>query len=88
MLSILQRVQNLLPGEKQIYDDAMRVVYEKSWHLANYVKSLSPEKRPESAIGNNVLRSQYVQGELPAMDNAAWETLKAGVLPFGWANRH
>ena len=72
----------LTAAEKQIYDDAMRVVYEKSWHLANYVKSLSPEKRPESAIGNNVLRSQYVQGELPAMDNIAWETLNARYFPL------
>ena len=72
----------LTAAEKQIYDDAMRVVYEKSWHLANYVKSLMPEERPESAIGNNVLRSQYVQGELPAMDNAAWETLEAGYFPL------
>ena len=68
--------------EKQIYDDAMRVVYEKSWHLANYVKSLMPEKRLEPAIGNNVLRSQYVQGELPPMDDAAWETLEAGYFPL------
>ena len=68
--------------EKQIYDDAMRVVYEKSWHLANYVKSLMPEKRPEAAIGNNVLRSQYVQGELPPMDDAAWETLEAKYFPL------
>ena len=34
----------LTAAEKQIYDDAMKVVYEKSWHLANYVKSLMPEK--------------------------------------------
>ena len=32
------------PTEQQTFDDAMKVVYEKSWHLANYVKSLSPEK--------------------------------------------
>jgi DMSO reductase family type II enzyme heme b subunit len=68
--------------EKQTFDDAMKVVYEKSWHLANYVKSLSPEKRPEPAIGNNVLRSQYVQGELPAMDDAVWETLEYRYFPL------
>ena len=60
----------------------MKVVYEKSWHLANYVKSLMPEKRPEPAIGNNVLRSQYIQGELPEMDDAAWETLEARYFPL------
>ncbi len=68
--------------EKQIYDNAMKLVYESSWHLANYVKSLAPEKRPEPAIGNNVLRSQYVQGELPPMDDAAWETLEARYFPL------
>lgn len=72
----------LTAEEKQIYDDAMKVVYEKSWHLANYVKSLSPEKRPESAIGNNVLRAQYVQGALPPMDDAAWETLQSRYFPL------
>jgi DMSO reductase family type II enzyme heme b subunit len=69
-------------AEQKTYDDAMKVVYEKSWHLANYVKSLSPEKRPKSAIGNNVLRSQYVQGELPAVDDAAWETFEARYFPL------
>ena len=72
----------LTATEKQIYDAAMKVVYEKSWHLANYVKSLSPEKRPESAIGNNVLRSQYINGELPLMDGAEWETLEAKYFPL------
>ena len=72
----------LTAAEQQTYDDAMKVVYEKSWHLANYVKSLSPEKRPKSAIGNNVLRSQYVQGELPAVDDAAWETFEARYFPL------
>ena len=69
-------------AEMQTYNDAMKVVYEKSWHLANYVKSLMPEKRPEPAIGNNVLRSQYVQGTLPAIDDAVWETFEAGYFPL------
>ena len=72
----------LTAAEKQIYDAAMKVVYEKSWHLANYVKSLSPEKRPESAIGNNVLRSQYIKNELPRMDGAEWETLETKYFPL------
>ena len=66
----------------QTYNDAMKVVYEKSWHLANYVKSLMPEKPPEPAIGNNVLRSQYVQGALPAIDDAAWETFEPRYFPL------
>lgn len=68
--------------EKQIYDDAMKVVYEKSWHLANYVKSLAPEKRPEPAIGKNVLRSQYIQDALPGIEDAVWETLQARHFPL------
>ena len=69
-------------AEQQMYDDAMKVVYEKSWHLANYVKSLAPEKRPEAAIGNNALRSQYVQGELPGMEDDAWATLQSRHFPL------
>ena len=72
----------LTATEQQTYEDAMKVVYEKSWHLANYVKALSPEKRPESAIGNNVLRSQYVQGALPTIDDEAWETFEARYFPL------
>ena len=72
----------LTAAQQQMYDTAMEVVYEKSWHLANYVKSLAPEKRPEPAIGNSVLRSQYVQGELPSMDDTTWETLEAGYFPL------
>ena len=80
----LNRVEGLelTAAEQQIYDNAMKVVYEKSWHLANYVKSLMPEERPESAIGNNVLRSQYVQGTLPTIDAAAWETFEASHFPL------
>ena len=72
----------LTSTEQQMYDNAMKVVYEKSWHLANYVKSLMPEERPESAIGNNVLRSQYVQGALPTIDDEAWETFEARYFPL------
>ena len=72
----------LSAAEQQTYDDAMKVVYEKSWHLANYVKSLAPEKRPESAIGKSVLRSQYIQDELPGIDDAAWETLQSRYFPL------
>ncbi len=72
----------LTAAEQQMYDDAMKVVYEKSWHLANYVKSLMPDERPEPAIGNNVLRSQYVQGELPTIDDAVWETSEARYFPL------
>ena len=80
----LNRVEGLelSADEQQIYDNAMTVVYEKSWHLANYVKSLMPEQRPEPAIGNNVLRSQYLQGELPTIDDDAWETFESRYFPL------
>ena len=68
--------------QKQMYDKAMQAFYSKSWHLANYVKSLSPEKRPAAAIGNNVLRSQWTAGDLPALADAAWETLEASYFPL------
>ena len=74
--------ETLNAADRQSFNNAMKVVYEKSWHLANYVKSLSPEKRPEPAIGNNALRSQYLGGELPALGDAAWETLKASYFPL------
>ena len=69
-------------ADRQTFENAMKVVYEKSWHLANYVKSLSPEKRPAPAICNNVLRAHYVGGELPALGDAAWETLKSSYFPL------
>ena len=80
----LNRVEGLelSADEQQIYDNAMKVVYEKSWHLANYVKSLMPEQRPEPAIGNNVLRSQYIQSELPTIDDDAWETFESRYFPL------
>lgn len=80
----LNRVEGieLSAAEQQTYDDAMKVVYEKSWHLANYVKSLMPEERPEPAIGNSVLRSQYMQGALPTIDAAAWEASEARYFPL------
>ena len=74
--------ETLNAADRQTFDNAMKVVYEKSWHLANYVKSLSPEKRPASAIGDNALRAQYVNGELPALGDAAWETLTSSHFPL------
>ena len=72
----------MTPETLKIYNDAMKVVYEKSWHLANYVKSLSPEKRPDFAIGKHVLRSQYLQGELPALTDETWNTLDYSYYPL------
>ncbi len=68
--------------QKQLHAEAMKVFQEKSWHIANYVKSLAPEKRPEPAIGKNALRSQYTVDTLPTIDDAAWETLEASYFPL------
>lgn len=68
--------------QKQLHADAMKVFQEKSWHIANYVKSLAPEKRPEPAIGKNALRSQYTVDTLPTIDDAAWDTLEASYFPL------
>ena len=69
--------------QKQIYAEAKKGFNVKSWHIANYVKSLAPEKKPEPAIGKNVLRSQYyVVGDLPTMADEAWETLEASYFPL------
>ena len=53
-------------------EDAMKPIFEKSWHLANYVKSLGSEGRPPAAVGDKVLRSQYRLGDLPGLNDAAW----------------
>ncbi len=85
VLAALDRAEGteLTPETQKIYDDAMKAVYEKSWHLANYVKSLSPEKQPDAAIGKNVLRSQYYAvGDLPTMGDEAWETFEASYFPL------
>ena len=68
--------------QKQIYAEAIKEFNVKSWHIANYVKSLAPKKKPEPAIGKNVLRSQYIPNELPPMDDAAWNTLESSYFPL------
>ena len=68
--------------QKQSHAEFMKTFYNKSWHLANYVRSLSPEKRPDTALGNNVLRSQYLENDLPAMADDAWESLEASYYPL------
>ena len=84
VLAALDRAEGteLTPETQKLYDDAMKVVYEKSWHLANYVKSLSPEKQPKLAIGKNVLRSQYVTDNLPTLTDAKWDTLDMSYFPL------
>jgi mono/diheme cytochrome c family protein len=44
---------------------------EKSWHLANFIRSLSPEKRPEV---NGVIKSKKVSNNIPVdPSNPFWQ---------------
>ncbi len=72
----IEEGEEITPAEQQKLDDAMKPIFEKSWHLANYVKSLGQETRPASAVGDKVLRSQYLPGELPRMNDAPWSEME------------
>ena len=71
MLDIEEGNEVTADNQKKLAD-AMKPIYEKSWHLANYVKSLGREGRPPAAVGDKVLRSQYRLGDLPGLNDAAW----------------
>lgn len=75
--------EELDADEKTKLDTALKPIFEKSWHLANYVKSLGPEERPPAAVGDKVLRSQYRAGALPGMNDEAWnEIQEASYFPL------
>ena len=75
--------ETLEADEQTKLDTALKPIFEKSWHLANYVKSLGPEKRPPAAVGDKVLRSQYRAGALPGMNDEAWnEIQEASYFPL------
>ena len=75
--------EELTPDEQSKLDTALKPIFEKSWHLANYVKSLGPEEQPQPAVGDKVLRSQYRAGALPDMNDKAWnEIRKASYFPL------
>ena len=75
--------EELTPDEQSKLDTALKPIFEKSWHLANYVKSLGPEEQPQPAVGDKVLRSQYRAGALPDMNDEAWnEIRKASYFPL------
>ena len=75
MLNVEEGVE-LTPDEQTKLDTALKPILEKSWHLANYVKSLGPEERPPAAVGDKVLRSQYRAGALPSMNDEAWNEIQ------------
>ena len=75
--------EKLEPDEQTKLDAALKPIFEKSWHLANYVKSLGPEEQPPAAVGDKVLRSQYRAGALPGMNDEAWaEIQEASYFPL------
>jgi DMSO reductase family type II enzyme heme b subunit len=82
MLNVEEGVE-LTPEEQIKLDTALKPIFEKSWHLANYVKSLGPEEQPQAAVGDKVLRSQYRDGALPGMNDEAWnEIQEASYFPL------
>ena len=75
--------EELAPDEQTTLDTALKPIFEKSWHLANYVKSLGPEEQPQAAVGDKVLRSQYREGTLPSIDDEVWnEIQEASYFPL------
>ncbi len=82
MLDIEEGSEVTADDQKKLAD-AMKPIFEKSWHLANYVKSLGREDRPPAAVGDKVLRSQYRLGDLPGLNDAAWgEIEEASYFPL------
>ena len=43
----IEEGEEITPEEQNKLDEAMKPIFEKSWHLANYVKSLGRESRPQ-----------------------------------------
>ena len=72
----IEEGDEISPEDQKKLDDAMKPVFEKNWHLANYVKSLGREGRPPAAVGDKVLRSQYRLGDLPGLNDPAWNEIK------------
>ncbi len=70
----------LTDEESEKFKKAMEDVRIKSWHLANYVRSLAPEKRPETEI---VLKSRLVNGNLPKeIDDPQWDEIESNMYPL------
>jgi len=68
--------EELASEEQAQLSTALKPILEKSWHIANYVKSLGPEVQPEPASGDKVLRSQYRLEALPGMNDEAWNEIE------------
>ncbi|MFQ5651077.1 MAG: c-type cytochrome [bacterium] len=72
--------EELTDEEREKFEKAMAEVRVKSWHLANYVRSLAPEDAPEVEV---VLESKLVEGELPQeIDDPRWHELERNFYPL------
>ena len=77
---MIEDEEEISPEDQKKYDDAMRAIRVKTWHLANYVRSLSPAENPEAAI---VLKSALVEGELPqGADDPRWGAGEGAMFPL------
>jgi DMSO reductase family type II enzyme heme b subunit len=53
---------------------------EDTWHIINYILSLSPEEAPEPAV---LVTAGYVEGSLPSgLDDPAWAELVPAYYPL------
>ena len=53
---------------------------EQLWHVAQYVRSLAPEKPPQV---REVVRAALVEGDLPgSVDDPAWESVERFYIPL------
>lgn len=60
--------------------DAKVVTDEQLWHVAQYIRSLSPEDAPEPP---EVIRARLVEGKLPASpDDSAWSAAGRFYIPL------
>ena len=77
---MIEDEEDISPEEQEKYDKAMRDIRVQTWHLANYVRSLSPAEKPEGAI---VLKSTLVEGELPQRaDDPRWGAGEGAIFPL------
>ena len=77
---MIEDEEEISPEEQEKYDDAMRGIRVKTWHLANYVRSLSPAEKPQVAV---VLESALVEGELPQRaDDPRWGAGEGAMFPL------
>ncbi len=71
--------EELTPDEQNIFDETMAEIEKKSWHLANYVKSLSLQ---EPKV-NSVIKSKFIDEDVPnEPDDERWNKIEANEFPL------